>query len=107
FVDSDARALRRIEQNLKLCGLSDRHVIIRGRLGLRLAEQLGGAQADPELRRRVGTSLLPASATFDLAVLDPPCGAPDLAAAFAAARPLVARAGVPVRGQGCGRPAVP
>ena len=72
FVDSDVRALRLIDQNLKLCGLSDRHVIIRGRLGLRLAEQLGGAQADPELRRRVGTSLLPASATFDLAVLDPP-----------------------------------
>ena len=73
FVDSDARALRLIEQNLKLCGVSDRHVIIRGRLG---------------------TSLLPASATFDLAVLDPPYDAPDLAAAVAAAAPFVAPDGV-------------
>src|SRR5437764_1516582 len=60
FVESDARALRLIDHNLKLCGLSDHHVIIRGRLG---------------------TSLLPASAIFDLAVLDPPYDAPDLAAA--------------------------
>src|SRR5437588_4173691 len=105
FVDSDARALRLIDQNLKLCGLSDRHVIIRGRLGLRLAEQLGGAQADPELRRRVGTSLLPASATFDLAVLDPPYDAPDLAAAVAAAAPLVAPDGVLVLEHARRRPA--
>ena len=84
FVDSDARALRLIDQNLKLCGLSDRHVIIRGRLG---------------------TSLLPASATFDLAVLDPPYDAPDLAAAVAAAAPLVAPDGVLVLEHARRRPA--
>src|SRR5881275_2458556 len=84
FVDSDARALRLIDQNLKLCGLSDRHVIIRGRLG---------------------TSLLPASAIFDLAVLDPPYDAPDLAAAVAAAAPLVAPDGVLVLEHARRRPA--
>ena len=84
FVESDARALRLIDHNLKLCGLSDRHVIIRGRLG---------------------TSLLPASATFDLAVLDPPYDAPDLAAAVAAAAPLVAPDGVLVLEHARRRPA--
>ena len=84
FVDSDARALRLIEQNLKLCGVSDRHVIIRGRLS---------------------TSLLSASATFDLAVLDPPYDEPDLAAAAAAAAPLVAPDGVLVLEHARRRPA--
>ena len=84
FVESDARALRLIDHNLKLCGLSDRHVIIRGRLG---------------------TSPLTASAIFDLAVLDPPYDAPDLAAAVAAAAPLVAPDGVLVLEHARRRPA--
>ena len=72
FVDDDPRALKLINENLTLCGVSDRYVIIRARLG---------SKKPP--------SLAPGNA-FDLAVLDPPYDEPDLAAAVMAAEPLIA-----------------
>lgn len=85
FVDRDPRALKLIEENLKHCGVSDRYAIIRIRLG-----------ATPQ-------SLAPES--FDLAVLDPPYDEPDLAAAVAAAGPLIAPGGLLVLEHGRRRPA--
>jgi 16S rRNA (guanine966-N2)-methyltransferase len=85
FVDCDARALELIDRNLKLCGVSDRYAIIRGRLG--------------------GKHPLSAPAAFDLAVLDPPYDDPDLLAAVAAAEPLIAPGGLLVLEHSRRRPA--
>ena len=69
FVETDARARRLIDENLRLCGLSDRYVIIR----------------TPQS--------LPAG-SIDLAVLDPPYDVPDLTVSIAAAEPLLAPGGL-------------
>ena len=86
FVDSDPRALKLVAENLELCGVSDRYVIIRARVG--------GA-----------TPLSSAPESFDLAVLDPPYDEPDLAAAIIAAEPLMARGGLLVLEHARRRPA--
>jgi 16S rRNA (guanine(966)-N(2))-methyltransferase RsmD len=103
FVDCDVRALKLIERNLTLCGVSDRYVIIRDRLGVRDSHDQSG------LRRRVGEkSPWRARAgvrAFDLAVLDPPYDAPDLAAAITAAEPLIAPGGLLVLEHARRRPA--
>ena len=69
FVDTDTRALKLVEENLRRIGVSDRYVIIR-----------------------IPQSL-PAG-SFDLAVLDPPYDEPDLTASIAAAERLVAPDGL-------------
>ncbi len=69
FVDTDRRALKLVEENLRRSGVSDRYVIIR----------------TPQS--------LPAG-SFDLAVLDPPYDEPDLTASIAAAERLVAPDGL-------------
>ena len=69
FVDTDTRALKLIDENLRHCGVTDRYVIIR----------------TPQS--------LPA-ASIDLAVLDPPYDEPDLTASIAAAEPLIAPGGL-------------
>ena len=69
FVETDARARKLIDENLRLCGVSDRYVIIR----------------TPQS--------LPAG-SIDLAVLDPPYDVPDLTASIAAAEPLMAPGGL-------------
>jgi len=69
FVETDARARKLIGENLRLCGVSDRYVIIR----------------TPQS--------LPAG-SIDLAVLDPPYDVPDLTASIAAAEPLMAPGGL-------------
>ena len=69
FVETDARALKLIDENLRQCGVSDRYVIIR----------------TPQS--------LPAG-SFDLAVLDPPYDVPDLTVSIAAAEPLLAPGGL-------------
>lgn len=74
FVDRDPRALALIEDNLRRCGVSDRYAIIRSRLGER-------------------SSSLPPKA-FDIAVLDPPYDATDLAAALSAAALLMLPGGL-------------
>ena len=73
FVETDARALKLIDENLRQCGVSDRYVIIR----------------TPQS--------LPAG-SFDLAVLDPPYDVPDLTVSIAAAEPLLAPGGLLVTG---------
>jgi 16S rRNA (guanine(966)-N(2))-methyltransferase RsmD len=75
FADRDPRALKLIGQNLALCGVSDRYVIIRAHLG-----------------REMPPSFAPGN--FDLAVLDPPYDEPDLAAAVAVLEPLIAPGGL-------------
>ena len=85
FADSDPRALMLIGENLKLCGVSDRYVIIRAQLGL------------------ASLSLPPES--FDLAVLDPPYDEPDLAARVIAVEPLIAAGGLVVLEHARRRPA--
>jgi 16S rRNA (guanine(966)-N(2))-methyltransferase RsmD len=74
FVDRDPRALALIEGNLRRCGVHDRYVIIRSRLGER-------------------SHSLPPKA-FDLAVLDPPYDETDLAAAIGVAAPLMTPGGL-------------
>ncbi len=69
FVDRDPRAAALIDTNLKHCGLTDRYAIIRARFA--------------------GTERPPAGGRFDLVFLDPPYGADELAAALAAAGPLI------------------
>jgi len=69
FVDSDARAIRLIRDNLGRCGIKDRYAIIRARL----------ADAAPRLSR----------GAFDIIFLDPPYGLHELEAALAAAEGLV------------------
>ena len=69
FVDTDTRAQKLIDENLRHCGVTDRYVIIR----------------TPQS--------LPAE-SIDLAVLDPPYDVPDLTASIAAAEPLVAPGGL-------------
>jgi 16S rRNA (guanine(966)-N(2))-methyltransferase RsmD len=69
FVDTDPRALKLIEENLRHCGVTDRYVIIRS------------------------PQSLPAG-SIDLAVLDPPYDEPDLTASIAAAEPLIAPGGL-------------
>jgi 16S rRNA (guanine966-N2)-methyltransferase len=80
FVDTDARALKLIDENLRHCGVRDRYVIIR----------------TPQS--------LPAG-SIDLAVLDPPYDEPDLMAAIAAADPLIAPGGMLVLEHARRRPA--
>ena len=69
FVDSDARAIRLIRDNLGRCGIKDRYAIIRARL----------ADAAPRL----------SPGAFDIIFLDPPYGLHELEAALAAADGLV------------------
>lgn len=69
FVERDPRAVRLVESNLAACGVSDRYAIIRA----------GFAE----------TERLLAGDAFDVIFLDPPYGADELAAAIAAASPLV------------------
>ena len=80
FVDTDARALRLIDENLRHCGVRDRYVIIR----------------TPQS--------LPAG-SYDLAVLDPPYDEPDLTASIAEAERLVAPGGLLVLEHARRRPA--
>jgi 16S rRNA (guanine966-N2)-methyltransferase len=76
FVDSDRRALKLIDTNVRRCGVGNRCAIIRIRLG------------------EAPLSLTPES--FDLAVLDPPYDQPDLTAALAAVEPLIVGGGLVV-----------
>jgi len=69
FVDTDGRALKLIEENLRHCGVRDRYAIIQ----------------TPQS--------LPAG-SIDLAVLDPPYDEPDLTASIAAAEFLIAPDGL-------------
>lgn len=80
FVDTDARALKLIEANVRHCGVTDRYVIIRS------------------------PQSLPAE-SIDLAVLDPPYDEPDLTASIAAAEPLIAPGGLLVLEHARRRPA--
>jgi 16S rRNA (guanine966-N2)-methyltransferase len=70
FVESDPRAVRLVESNLRHCGVKDRYAIIRARFA--------------------GNERPPAGHRFDLVFLDPPYGASELAAALEAAGPLIA-----------------
>ena len=81
FVDEDVRALTLIERNLARCGVSDRYVIIRARLGGETPAQLLGPP-------------LGSLGLFELAVLDPPYDERDLAASIATVEPLVAPRGL-------------
>jgi len=78
FVDDDVRSVKLVERNLARCGVSDRYVIIRARLGGETPAQLPG---------------LP-TGSFDLAVLDPPYDEQQLTASIAAIEPLVAPGGL-------------
>jgi 16S rRNA (guanine966-N2)-methyltransferase len=78
FVDDDLRSVKLVERNLARCGVSDRYVIIRARLG-------GETPA---------TLLGPTVGSFDLAVLDPPYDEQDLTASIATIEPLVAPRGL-------------
>lgn len=69
FVDQDPRAARLIAANLARCGVTDRHAII------------------PVDFAGIGRQV--ARGDVDLLFLDPPYGATELAAALAAAAPLV------------------
>lgn len=80
FVDTDSRALKLIEENVRHCGLTDRYVIIQS------------------------PQSLPAG-SIDLAVLDPPYDEPDLTASIAAAEPLIAPGGLLVLEHARRRPA--
>jgi len=80
FVDSDLRAIKLIDDNLRHCGVRDRYVIIR---------TLQSLQAG----------------SIDLAVLDPPYDEPDLTAAIAAAELLIAPGGLLVLEHARRRPA--
>ena len=73
FVELDPRAIQLIQTNLRKCGVSDRHAIIRGRVGRSLSLPIG---------------------SFDLAVLDPPYDESDLTAAIAALEALIAPGGL-------------
>jgi len=76
FVDSDPRALKLIDANVRRCGVANRCAIIRIRLG------------DAPL------PLMPDS--FDVAVLDPPYDQPDLTAALGAIEPIIVGGGLVV-----------
>jgi 16S rRNA (guanine(966)-N(2))-methyltransferase RsmD len=86
FIDNDPRALKLIEENLRQCGLAGRPQTRQ--------------QAPPESAAgryaiiRTPQSL--ATASFDLAVLDPPYDEPDLSSPIAAAEPLIAPGGLVV-----------
>jgi 16S rRNA (guanine966-N2)-methyltransferase len=69
FVESDPRARKLIDENVRHCGVRERYVIIR----------------TPQS--------LPAG-SIDLAVLDPPYDEPDLTASIAGAEPLIAAGGL-------------
>jgi 16S rRNA (guanine(966)-N(2))-methyltransferase RsmD len=69
FVERDPRAAALIAANLEHCGVLDRYAIIRARFA--------------------GTERPPDGGPFDVIFLDPPYGAGELAAALAAAEPLV------------------
>jgi 16S rRNA (guanine966-N2)-methyltransferase len=68
FVDSDRRAMALVEANLQLCGVTDRHAIIREEFA-RVAPRLAGRR-------------------FDLIFMDPPYGAEELRRAIESAAPL-------------------
>ena len=80
FVDTDPRARKLIDENLRNCGVRERYAIIR----------------TPQS--------LPAG-SIDLAVLDPPYDEPDLTASIAAAEPLIASGGLLVLEHARRRPA--
>lgn len=69
FVERDPRATSLIAANLQRCGVADRHAIIRAAFAAS-ATQL-------------------AADAYDIVFLDPPYGAAEMAAALAAAEPLV------------------
>jgi 16S rRNA (guanine966-N2)-methyltransferase len=81
FVDDDLLSVKLIERNLARCGVSDRYVIIRARLG--------GATPAKLLGPPMGSL-----GSFDLAVLDPPYDEQDLTASIASVEPLVAPRGL-------------
>ena len=60
FVDRDRRAVALVEENLRRCGIADGYAMIRGEIG--------------------AVARTPASAAFDLILLDPPYDEPDLQA---------------------------
>src|SRR5688500_422077 len=66
FVESDRRAAALIEENLAVCGITDRYTLERG-------------QVTTVLRQ------FPAEASFDVIVLDPPYDAPHVLEAIDAA----------------------
>ena len=74
FVESDPRAVRLIERNLRQCAVTDRYAIIRA----------GFTDAGPRLVRE----------PFDIVLLDPPYGRADMEAALDAAAPLITPAGL-------------
>ena len=80
FVDTDPRARKLIDENLRTCGVRERYAIIR----------------TPQS--------LPAG-SIDVAVLDPPYDEPDLTASIAAAEPLIASGGLLVLEHARRRPA--
>ena len=69
FVERDPRATSLIAANLQRCGIANRYAIIRAAFG-GVETQLPGAP-------------------YDIVFLDPPYGAAEMAAALAAAEPLV------------------
>jgi len=75
FVERDRRAAALITENLEVCGIRDGYTIERGDLAT-------------VLRR------LPAGATFDLVLLDPPYDAAEIGPVLEAAAPHVAAGGV-------------
>ena len=78
FIDDDLRSVKLVERNLARCGVSDRYVIIRARLGGETPAKLLGQPPS----------------SFDLAVLDPPYDEKDLAASIVTIEPLVAPRGL-------------
>ena len=77
FIETDRRAAALIADNLAICGVRDGYTIERGNL----ATVLRG---------------LPADATFDVVLLDPPYDAADIGPMLDAAAPHVASGGVVV-----------
>ena len=75
FIEADGRAAALIAENLAVCGVRDGYTIERGDLAT-------------VLRR------LPAEATFDVVLLDPPYDTPDVCPVLEAVVPHVAPGGV-------------
>jgi 16S rRNA (guanine966-N2)-methyltransferase len=86
FVDRDPRAVALIRENLARCGVADRCAIIRADMQAAVRRRLSGAR-------------------FDLIVLDPPYGNPDVPGAVREAGALVAPGGLLVLEHARRRPA--
>jgi 16S rRNA (guanine(966)-N(2))-methyltransferase RsmD len=76
FVDPDPRAVALIRENLRLCGVADRALVVRARF-VEVSRQL-------------------ARAPFDLILLDPPYNEPDFPGVIQAAAAVVAMNGLVV-----------